>query len=231
MNSKSEIRILVDRDGGRSKGRGIMFTSAHNITPEGVNVMARYGKGLVACCIEARRAYELGLQAMPGTTRRKGMPIFLVSVEAASCTGTGISVADRAETLNVLANPLSTPADICTPGHIMPCLIPEDPTGESLLGIAMNYMTECKGGSIIAWCDILDETGDIASADYCFELAEQHGLLAMHSGATRQILSLGTLQRAPAPPRYNDARPSRHHMHDVPLSGMIHVDPMLSEVR
>ncbi len=220
MNSKNEIRVLVDRDGGCSRGRGIMFTSARGITPESVNAMARYGKGLVACCVEARRASELGLQVMPGSTRRRGMPIFLVSVEAASCAGTGISAADRAETLNVLANPRSKAADLCTPGHIMPCLVPEDPTGESLLSLAMNYMAEYTIGSIIAWCDILNDTGDIASADFCFELAERHGLLAMHSGTTRQILSLGTLPRTSAPPRYSDAISSPYHLNDVPLSGV-----------
>jgi len=195
---RNDIGIVIGSDAGEGWGRGIIFAPALDIGAETVNEMARSGRGLIACCVGMRRAFELGLQSMRGGQRRPGMPHYLVSVEAASCTGTGISAADRALTLRVLADPASTAADLCAPGHIMPCLAPDDRQGGSILSITLEQAALRTGMPAVAWCDILDERGALASADYCRQLARRLGcpvLHAPHAAPLRPAAAFETMRR------------------------------------
>lgn len=146
---------------------------AHGIDAATVNEMARSGRGLIACCVDVARASHLGLETMGSIVRGIGAPRFLASVEAASCTDTGISAADRADTLRVLGDPAASAADLVSPGHIMPCLAPSDEAGVSLIAAALEHVTQRTGVAAVAWCDILDDSGEIAWIDHCIELAHR----------------------------------------------------------
>lgn len=167
---RHDLCILVHPGSPSERSRGIFFAPARGIAPGTVNEMARSGRGLIACGVDPERAFHLGLQRMPGRIRRPGMPKYLASVEAASCFDTGISAADRAETLRVLGNPAARAADLCSPGHVMPCLVSDDPGSESLLALALELASLLTSVAAVAWCDILDVAGEVASAERCAEL-------------------------------------------------------------
>lgn len=228
-DTHQSVTVLVDRARGRGPGRGIMLASARGVTAETVNLMARYGRGLISACVTAERAMDLALRPMPEAVSRPGMPRFLVSVEAAACTETGISAAERALTLRVLADPSSTPADIHMPGHIMPCLPPPG-SPSSLVATALNYATSHSGSPVAAWCDILDDTGELGSADYCLDLAGRLGMTAFHLEILQQILALGPAGSAIGSARLRAAERSTS-LPEAPLAGAIYADPMLSGLR
>lgn len=182
---RDDIAIMVDRDARSGRGRGIFFAPALDIGADTVNEMARSGRGLIACCIGTRRAFDLGLEPMRGATQRPGKPHYLVSVEAAACPDTGISAADRAMTLRVLGDPASGPGDLCTPGHIMPCLPPDGADRGSIVALAFEHVSLHSGMPALAWCDILDERGEVASAKYCMELGKRLGCALFDAGSMR----------------------------------------------
>lgn len=170
MNAVQQLAILICAPEANGGERGIMFAPAHGIDADTVNAMARHGRGLVACCVDPPRAWELGLSVMARTSWRRGRPRFLASVEATACDGTGISAADRALTLRVLGDPATTSADLRTPGHIIPCVASHT---DAPLSAAALEMAETDA---IAWCSILNDDGELASASDCIELACRIGI-------------------------------------------------------
>lgn len=224
-----QITILVDRNGGRGPGRGIMLAPARHVSAATINDMALYGRGVISACLTVERAFALGLRTMARAVGREGMPRFMVSVEAAACTETGISAAERALTLRVLGDPASKPQDLHMPGHIMPCLPPDDGEGDGLLATATRYMAAVSGAPVAAWCDILDESGGLASAEHCVALADRLHVEAVHLEVLRQRLGLrpggGARDNLLTPGHFAAMR------RDVPLPGAIATDPMLSDVR
>ena len=201
MSFRDDIAILVDHDTGAGEGRGIIFAPALGITANTVNEMARSGRGLITCCIGMRRAFELGLRSMQGNVRRPGMPHYLVSVEAAACADTGISAADRALTLRVLGDPASTPADLCSPGHIMPCLPPDEGESQSIVALAFEHVALHTRMPALAWCDILDEQGEVAAAEHCLELGRRLGCTLFDTRSIRDFEDI-------TPKSHSSARPT-----------------------
>lgn len=182
-HSRHDLCILIEPAPPGGQSRGIFFAPARGISAETVNEMVRSGRGLVACCLNPDRAFHLGLQTMQGGVCRPGRPQFLASVEAASCRDTGISAADRAETLRVLGDPAARSADLCTPGHIMPCLLPDEISSASALVVALELASLLTSVAAVAWCDILDGVGNVASAEYCLALAARLGCPALDASS------------------------------------------------
>ncbi|QLC26502.1 3,4-dihydroxy-2-butanone-4-phosphate synthase [Parasphingopyxis algicola] len=168
------LSILVDPDTLAGRGRGIFFESALNSDANSINVMATMGRGVVSAALSASRAYALGLQPLKHAVERDHMPMYVTSVEAAACTETGISAAERALTIRTLGDPHCDTEDIVTPGHIMPAIVPETISGNpNLSTFAFDYAHRYAGSEAIAWCDILDEEGETASSEECIALAKR----------------------------------------------------------
>jgi len=110
--------IVVDDEDRENEGDLVM--AAQKVTPEAVNFMARFGRGLVCVPITAERAEQLGLQRMVADNRESQRTDFTVSVDAARGITTGISAADRATVIRILADPASTPEHLVQPGHVFP---------------------------------------------------------------------------------------------------------------
>lgn len=170
-NRSGKTLILIDPGEASGKGRGLMFSPAFDVTAETVNLMARFARGVISAGLGTDRAIQLGLTPMPRTSSRRGMPHYLASVEAVACKETGISAAERAMTLRCLADPQSSPADLHSPGHVMPCIIPLSADTDPLLRRAHEIAQSLGPTDVFVWSDILDETGERASADYCRTLA------------------------------------------------------------
>jgi 3,4-dihydroxy-2-butanone 4-phosphate synthase len=137
--------------------------------------MVNYGRGLVSIVVDIDTAFRLGLRRMAG--RRAGIPEngeYLVSIEAADCSGTGISAGDRAATLRAAGGRDAAQDDIVMPGHVMPLLVPGRLTRESALPtVAHAIVMRSTEYSVVAWCDVLGRDGDVADLNEASALARE----------------------------------------------------------
>ena len=170
--------LLVSEAYEGGKGHAILCGAAGLMGDRAVTQMAVHGRGILSITVDAPIAFRLGLARMQ--RRRPGWPErseYLVSIEAAACDGTGISAADRALTLRMAGTPTATSADLISPGHIIPLLVPDEPGVEPTLPeIAHALVGEETSMAGAAWCDVLGHDGDLATAEESFELARELGL-------------------------------------------------------
>ena len=112
--------ILVDDEDRENEGDLCM--AAELVTPDAVNFMARFGRGLICLTLEEDQVDRLELPMMqaPGRRGPRLGTAFTVSIEAAEGVTTGISAADRAHTIRVAINPNVRPGDVVSPGHVFP---------------------------------------------------------------------------------------------------------------
>ncbi len=110
--------IIVDDEDRENEGD--LTIAAEFVTPERINFMARYGRGLVCIPMAAERVDEIGLPMMVSSNNSQFETPFTVPVEARSGVTTGISAADRSRTVEVLINPKTTLEDLVMPGHLFP---------------------------------------------------------------------------------------------------------------
>lgn len=197
------LTVLVDPLALEGRGRGGFLMSAEGISAADVNAMARWGRGLVTAIISPERAYRLNLAPMtPGNLGPSSLG-YIASVEAKACTETGISAAERALTLGTLARKDACADDFHTPGHIVPMIAPERPDGRSpLQTVAFAYAAHLGHDRCVAWCDILDEEGEVADSSYCIALAERLGLqiLVRRAGFAVDLNRLGRSRLEPELP-------------------------------
>jgi len=171
------LAVLVDPVPSCGRGRGILFLAAHLAQAEDVNRMAADGRGICTVTINENTAARLRLMPQGPIPRQRDAPYLVNSVEAVACSETGISAAERALTLRVAGNPDAVAEDLVTPGHIM-VQVARNVLREraSLPEIANALLSAHRIARFSAWCDILDEGGDIGSATYCRAQAERLGL-------------------------------------------------------
>src|SRR6201988_222865 len=113
-------RIVIVTDDADRENEGDLVMAAEKVTPEAVNFMAKYGRGLICVPISNERAEQLGFQRMGVDNREMHKTDFTVSVDASRGVTTGISTYDRATTILAIANPKSSPEDLVQPGHVFP---------------------------------------------------------------------------------------------------------------
>ena len=110
--------IIVDDDNRENEGDLTM--AAEKVTPEAINFMAQHGRGLICLPIIGQRLDELKIPMMVQDNTSKFSTAFTVSIEAKHKISTGISAADRAETIKAVLDPATGPDDILRPGHMFP---------------------------------------------------------------------------------------------------------------
>jgi 3,4-dihydroxy 2-butanone 4-phosphate synthase/GTP cyclohydrolase II len=168
--------ILVDEEDRENEGDLVL--AADHVTPEAINVMARYGRGLVCMAITQERAHQLDLAPMTPTNRSVHGTNFTVSIEAASGVSTGISAHDRAHTIRVAAAPHATPDDVVQPGHVFPLIA--QPGG--VLARAGHTEACCDLARLAGMtpaavlCDILNDDGTMARLPDLEVFARTHDL-------------------------------------------------------
>jgi 3,4-dihydroxy 2-butanone 4-phosphate synthase/GTP cyclohydrolase II len=118
----AEGKLVLVADDEDRESEGDLVGAAQHATPEMVNFMARYGRGLVCLTLTPERTLELGLPQMTETNSDSYETAFTVSIDAAKRFGvtTGISAADRAKTIQVAIDPATVPSDLRRPGHVFP---------------------------------------------------------------------------------------------------------------
>src|SRR5436305_7363210 len=115
---KGKIVIVVD-DADR-ENEGDLIMAAECVSPEAINFMAKHGRGLICVPTTSERLKQLGVEQMVTQNRETFKTDFQVSVDAAKGITTGISAADRARTIRVMASPTTVPEDLVQPGHVFP---------------------------------------------------------------------------------------------------------------
>jgi len=119
--------ILVDDENRENEGD--LVIAAQHVTPELINFMAKYARGLICAPIDVERAHKLALPPMaPENTALHGTR-FTVSVDARHGITTGISAQDRARTVRVMIDDAATPEDLARPGHVFPLRLSPDRSG------------------------------------------------------------------------------------------------------
>lgn len=170
-------RVIIVVDDADRENEGDFVMAAELATPEAINFISK-GRGLVCVAAPRERLEALGLNLMvAGNTSKLGTQ-FTISVDALYNTSTGISAADRAVTIKALADPATTPSDLCIPGHIFPLQAAE---GGVLVRAGhteavVDLMRIAGMTPVGVLCEILREDGEMARLPDLEKLAEQEGL-------------------------------------------------------
>lgn len=173
---QGKMVILVD-DASR-ENEGDLVIAAEKITPEAINFMITYGRGLVCMPMSADIVNRLGLRMMIGQNKSKFGTAFTQSIGSAQGTTTGISAADRAHTIKVAADPNSTADDIVSPGHIFPLRALEggvlEREGHTEGSVDLVKLAGLQPAATI--CEVIKTDGTMARLDDLTEFAKTHGL-------------------------------------------------------
>lgn len=168
--------IIVDDEDRENEGD--LVIAAQMATPENINFMAKYGRGLICLPIEESMADRLDLQLVGRRDNTHHRTAFTVSIEAKEGITTGISAADRAKTIQTAINPQSGPQDIATPGHVFPLRAREGGVlvraGHTEAATDLARMAGFGGAGVI--CEIMNDDGTMARMPDLAEFAKIHGL-------------------------------------------------------
>jgi 3,4-dihydroxy 2-butanone 4-phosphate synthase/GTP cyclohydrolase II len=168
---KGEMVIVVDDEDRENEGDFVM--AAEMITPDKINFMATYGKGLICAPVTGDVAERLELNLMVENNECLYETAFTVSVDCAN-GGTGISAADRSKTIEFLADESTKPEDLVRPGHIFPLIAKPggvlQRAGHTEAAVDMCQLAGLKSTSVI--CEIMDNDGVMAKRDRLIELAK-----------------------------------------------------------
>ncbi|MBU3696092.1 bifunctional 3,4-dihydroxy-2-butanone-4-phosphate synthase/GTP cyclohydrolase II [Dechloromonas sp.] len=168
--------ILVDEEDRENEGDLVM--AAEHITPEAINFMAKFGRGLICLTLTEARCKKLGLTQMARNNGTVYGTAFTVSIEAAEGVTTGISAADRAKTIQVAVARNATADDIVQPGHVFPIMARPGGVlvraGHTEAGCDLAGMAGLEPSSVI--CEIMNDDGTMARLPELIEFAKEHGL-------------------------------------------------------
>jgi len=171
---KAGKTIIVVDDEDR-ENEGDFLTAARNATPETVNFMIRYGRGLVCAPITQQRAAELELEPMVSHNTTSHETNFTVSVDLLEGCTTGISASDRSKTILALIDPEIKPAELGRPGHIFPLIAKNGGvlrrSGHTEAAIDLAVMAGFEPAGVI--CEIMSESGEMARLPELKEMAKE----------------------------------------------------------
>ncbi len=168
--------ILVDAEDRENEGDIII--PAQFATPEQINFMARFARGLICLSITAERARQLRLPPMASDNQSGHGTAFTVSIEAREGVTTGISAHDRAHTIAVAVDPSKGPDDIVSPGHVFP-LVARDGgvlvrAGHTEAAVDISRLAGLNAAGVI--CEIMKDDGSMARLPDLVAFAQLHGL-------------------------------------------------------
>ena len=168
--------ILVDEEDRENEGDLVL--AADHVTPETINFMAHFGRGLICLTLTQERCERLQLPPMVPRNGTKMGTAFTISIEAAEGVTTGISAADRARTVQVAVAPNAVAADLVQPGHIFPLQAVEGGVlmraGHTEAGCDLAAMAGCSPSAVI--CEIMKDDGTMARLPDLQLFAAEHGL-------------------------------------------------------
>src|SRR5687768_5091138 len=169
--------IVVDDEDRENEGD--LTVAAEKVTPAVVNFMLTQGRGLICLALTEERLVELDLPLMVRENTSQFETAFTVTIDAKGVTSTGVSAADRAATILAAISPLTRPADLARPGHVLP-LRPRNGgvlvrTGQTEAAVDLARMAGLYPGGVI--CEIMNKDGSMARVPELRRFAKRHKLL------------------------------------------------------
>jgi len=171
-------RIFVLVDDEDRENEGDLVIPAQMTTPDAINFMAKYGRGLICLTLTPERVEELGLSLMSANNQTRHQTAFTVSIEAKEGVTTGISAADRAHTISVAIDPTKGRGDLRTPGHVFP-LVARDGgvlvrAGHTEAAVDIARLAGLIPAGVI--CEIMNDDGTMARLPDLIKFAQVHGI-------------------------------------------------------
>ena len=185
LNTTEEIiedlrqgKMVVIMDDEDRENEGDLVMASEKVTPQAINFMARYGRGLICMTLTRERCRQLRLPLMVNTDNQLESTNFTVSIEAAEGVTTGISAADRATTVLAAVGKEAKPQDLVQPGHIFPLMAQPGGVlvraGHTEAGCDLARLAGLEPSSVIV--EILNEDGTMARRDDLEQFAAEHDI-------------------------------------------------------
>src|SRR5512136_940612 len=173
---QGKMVIVVDDADRENEGDVIM--AAQSVTPAAVNFMAKHGRGLICVPTTSERLQQLGIERMVRQNRETFKTDFQISVDAARGITTGISAADRAETIRIMAEPTAVPEDLIQPGHVFPLRARPggvlQRAGHTEAAVDLVQLAGCRPIGVI--CEIMSDDGSMARLPELMRFARKNKL-------------------------------------------------------
>ncbi len=173
---RGQFVIIVDDEDRENEGD--LCLAAEKVTPEAVNFMAKYGRGLVCLALTEERCRELDLPLMVEQNTSNYGTAFTVSIEARGRVTTGISAHDRSETVRAAIDPATRPTDLLRPGHVFPLRAKKGGVlkraGQTEASVDLASIAGMTPAAVI--CEIMNDDGTMARLPDLSEFAIKHGL-------------------------------------------------------
>src|ERR1700709_1976935 len=171
-------RMVVRVDDEDRENEGDLTLAAEFVTPEAINFMARYGRGLICLTLTEERADYLRLPPMSQENTSRFATAFTESIEAREGVTTGISAADRAHTIAVAIDSRSTAADLARPGHVFPLRARKGGVlvraGQTEASVDLARIAGLIPAGVI--CEIMNPDGSMARVPDLIEFCKLHAL-------------------------------------------------------
>ena len=173
---RGRMVILVDDE--HRENEGDLTLAAEHVTPEAINFMARYGRGLICLSVTQARADQLGLAPMVRENTSPFSTAFTVSIEARQGVTTGISAHDRSRTIQAAMAEHAGPGDLVRPGHVFPLIAREGGVlrraGQTEGSVDLARLAGCAPAGVI--CEVMKEDGTMARMPDLELFAAEHDL-------------------------------------------------------
>lgn len=171
-------RMIILLDDENRENEGDLVIAADFVTPEAINFMARFGRGLICLPMAEKLINALQLPMMASNNRSPYGTSFTVSIEAATGVSTGISASDRARTIKVAIDPNSTPDDLISPGHIFPLKAKTkgvlERTGQTEGSVDLMRLAGLTPAAVI--CEIINDDGTMSRRDELATFSHEHNI-------------------------------------------------------
>jgi len=171
-------KMLVVVDDEDRENEGDLTIAAEKVTPEAINFMATYGRGLICLALPGERCDQLQLPLMSPTNTARFGTAFCEAIDAREGITTGISAADRARTILVAMDPNTKPRDLARPGHVFPLRARDGGVlvraGQTEAAVDLARMAGLRPGGVI--CEIMNDDGTMARVPQLEEFCRKHGL-------------------------------------------------------
>ena len=168
--------ILVDDEARENEGD--LTIAAEKVTPEAINFMAKYGRGLICLALSPEIVEKLKLPLMVYDNRSPYNTAFTVSIEARQGVTTGISAADRAHTILTAVAEGAKPEDLVQPGHVFPLRARRGGvlfrTGQTEGSVDLARLAELRPAAVL--CEVMNDDGTMARLPDLEKFAERHGM-------------------------------------------------------
>lgn len=173
-----EGKMIIIVDDEDRENEGDLMIVAEKITPESINFMAKYGRGLICLTLTEKRTRELGLTMMVDDNQSAFETPFTISIDAREGVTTGISAADRAKTIQVAIDPATEKKDLVKPGHIFPLRAKDGGVlvrmGQTEASVDISRLAGLSPYGVI--CEIMNDDGTMARVPQLTAFAKEHGL-------------------------------------------------------